>query len=158
MASNKCFQLVIQGRIPSFLLAGDPLESSNSVTNLDVVINTSLTAFKLSILKVDLKNHQGLLYLRRNLSKKVNEKVKTCLCNLLLLPSLTYGAQFIQVSRLDLQKLAKVQKKTELDNNFKLNHEEHLLRANLLHVSELNSLLFEFTGTEVLFVHHSNSA
>ena len=40
LAPNKCFQLVIKRRIPSFRLAGGPLESSNSVIDLVVVVNT----------------------------------------------------------------------------------------------------------------------
>ena len=43
MAPKKRSQLVIKGRIPSFWLARGPLESTNMVTDLGIVVNTSLT-------------------------------------------------------------------------------------------------------------------
>ena len=43
LAPNKCSQLVIEGRIPSFQLAGGPLGSSIAVADLHVVVNPSLT-------------------------------------------------------------------------------------------------------------------
>ena len=85
--------------------------------------------------------------MRRNLSNKVNEKVKMCLYKLLLLSILSYGGQFIHVSRLNLQKLEEVQKRVLkwITKNYKLNYEELLLRVDLLPLSMyllLNSLHF----------------
>ena len=43
LTPNKCFQLVVKGRIPSFRNAGGPLESSNSAIDLGLVVNALLT-------------------------------------------------------------------------------------------------------------------
>ena len=66
LAPSKCSRLVIKGRIPSFRLAEGPLQSSNSVMDLGVVVNTSLTWSEHLETRLK-KTNKVLLYSRRNL-------------------------------------------------------------------------------------------
>ena len=91
------------------------------------------------------KTNKVLSYLRKN-SNKVNKKVKMCLYKSPLLPILSYGTQFIHMSRLDLQKTENIQKRVLkcITKNFKLNY-EGLLQFYPLPLSiylQLNSPLF----------------
>ena len=146
LTSNKCSHLGIKGRITRFQPAGGPLESSNWVTDLAVVVNKSVTWFKHSGTRFN-KTNKVLLYLRQILSSNVKEKVKMCLYQSLLLPSMTYGAQFIHVPRLDLQKIESFQKRVLkwITNSFKLNYQDLLFQVDLLPLfmnPQVKNLLF----------------
>ena len=103
LASNKCSQLVIKGRISSFRPAGGPLRRPNSVTDHCLAVNTPLTRSE------NFKNHltksnKVLLIFRGVCRTKWTRKSRCASTN-------CWRLEFIHVSQLDLQELKKFQKR-----------------------------------------------
>ena len=101
---NKCSQLVRIGRILSFWPAVGPLESTDVVLDLGVVVNI-LLAWSMCLENQLNKSNKVVFCLRRNQWSKVNDKVNICLYKMLLLPISDYGVQFNHLIRLDLHEL-----------------------------------------------------
>ena len=110
LAMDKCTAITFRGSNRSFNILDQKLDDSKTVKDLGMHVSDDLT-WKMQIEERLRKANKVLYLLRRNVSVKVQTRVKLGLYKSLILPVLLYGFACVFASRADLHLLENFQKK-----------------------------------------------
>ena len=110
LALDKCSQLVFRGRAHDLQLSGSKLESSTEAKDLGYIVDYKLSWVKHIDMRLT-KANKSFYLIRRNIAYKTLPLVKLGLYKSLLIPILIYGLSCTNLSRGDLVRLERFQKK-----------------------------------------------
>ena len=110
LALDKCSQLVFRGRAHDLQLSGSKLESSTEAKDLGLIVDCKLSCNKHIDMRLT-KANKSCYLIRRNIAYKTLPLVKLGLYKSLLIPILIYGLSCTNLSRGDLVRLERFQKK-----------------------------------------------
>ena len=110
LALDKCFKVDFRGNQHEFLLCETAMESPNVIKDLGIHVSKHLTWTTHIDSRIS-KANKTFHCIRRNLEFKVKMPIKLGLYKSLILPVLTYGLIICNISRNDLGRLERFQKK-----------------------------------------------
>ena len=110
LALDKCSQLEFRGRAHDLQLSGSKLESSTEAKDLALIVDYKLSWNKHIDMRLT-KANKSFYLIRRNIAYKTLTLIKLGLYKSLLIPILIYGLSCTNLSRGDLVRLERFQKK-----------------------------------------------
>ena len=110
LALDKCFYVEFRGNQHEFILCETAVESRNVIKDLGIHVSKHSTWTTHIDSRMSIAN-KTFYCIRRNLEMKVKMRIKLGLYKSLILPVLTYGLIFFNISRNDLSRLESFQTK-----------------------------------------------